>query len=49
MQHVLVWAIFIAAAALEVGGDAIVRRGLRGGGWPVVLLGCAASDFMASS
>ncbi|HKD36753.1 MAG TPA: hypothetical protein VKB78_08125 [Pirellulales bacterium] len=27
------WLIFLAAAALEVGGDAIIRRGLRGGGW----------------
>jgi drug/metabolite transporter superfamily protein YnfA len=36
------WPIFIVAALLEVGGDAVVRRGLRGrsAGW--ILLGCAA-------
>ena len=31
--------ILIAAAALEVGGDALVRRGLRGGGFVFVILG----------
>jgi drug/metabolite transporter superfamily protein YnfA len=41
----LAWIIFIAAAILEVGGDAIIRRGLRGGiVWFIVLgfvtLGC---------
>ena len=25
------WLIFIAAAVLEVGGDAVIRKGLRGG------------------
>ena len=34
-----IWAILIAAAALEVGGDAIVRKGLRGGGLAVVAVG----------
>ena len=28
---IVAWLIFIAAAILEVGGDAIIRRGLRGG------------------
>ena len=28
----LPWLIFVAAALLEVGGDAAIRRGLRGGG-----------------
>jgi small multidrug resistance family-3 protein len=39
------WPIFIVAALLEVGGDAMVRRGLRGRqtGW--ILLGCAALSF----
>jgi small multidrug resistance family-3 protein len=32
--------IFVAAALLEVGGDAVIRRGLRGQGWPSVLAGC---------
>ncbi len=26
----LAWFVFIAAAVLEVGGDAVIRRGLRG-------------------
>jgi drug/metabolite transporter superfamily protein YnfA len=33
------WLIFLAAAALEVGGDAIIRKGLRGGGWPWIAAG----------
>ena len=28
----IAWMIFLAAAVLEVGGDAIVRKGMRGGG-----------------
>src|SRR5262249_13821930 len=32
------WLVFVAAALLEVGGDAGVRHGLRGGGW-VFLVG----------
>ncbi|MGA9110216.1 MAG: hypothetical protein ACLPSL_04350 [Smithella sp.] len=36
-----VWLIFIGAAILEVGGDAIVRKGLRGKSAAVVLIGCA--------
>ena len=41
----LAWLIFIGAAILEVGGDAIVRRGLRGSGLlfliaGFVMLGC---------
>jgi small multidrug resistance family-3 protein len=31
--------IFVAAAALEVGGDALIRKGLRGGGLALVGLG----------
>ncbi len=38
---IVAWLVFLAAAVLEVGGDAIVRKGLRGGGWPVVLAGGA--------
>jgi len=34
------WLIFFGAAVLEVGGDAVVRMGLRGRGWPYVLAGC---------
>ena len=31
---------FIGAAFLEVGGDAVVRKGLRGGGLLIILAGC---------
>ena len=34
------WFIFVASAVLEVGGDAVIRKGLRGGGPSVILLGC---------
>jgi drug/metabolite transporter superfamily protein YnfA len=34
------WIIFIGAAILEVGGDAIVRKGLRVGSLIVILIGC---------
>ena len=36
----LAWVVFVGAAILEVGGDAIVRKGLRGGGLIIVLAGC---------
>lgn len=36
------WLALLAAAALEVGGDAVVRKGLRGRSWLVVLAGCFA-------
>jgi len=36
----LAWFIFIGAAILEVGGDAVVRKGLRGSGLLVILSGC---------
>jgi small multidrug resistance family-3 protein len=36
----LAWLIFVLAALLEVGGDATIRRGLRGGGWLLILAGC---------
>jgi small multidrug resistance family-3 protein len=32
-------AVMLGAAALEVGGDALIRRGLRGGGIALVILG----------
>ncbi|HEV3257864.1 MAG TPA: hypothetical protein VG013_13345 [Gemmataceae bacterium] len=37
---VLAWIVFVVAAALEVSGDAVVRKGLRGSGWLTVLAGC---------
>lgn len=36
------WIIFVAAALLEVGGDALVRKGLRAGGAVFVVAGCLA-------
>ncbi len=38
------WAslIFIVAAALEIGGDALVRKGLRGNGWSFIIAGFVA-------
>jgi small multidrug resistance family-3 protein len=35
----LALAVFVAAAALEVVGDAVIRRGLRGGGVALVVAG----------
>ncbi len=35
------WLIFIGAAILEVGGDAVVRKGLRGSGLIIILTGFA--------
>jgi small multidrug resistance family-3 protein len=35
------WLIFIGAAILEVGGDAVVRKGLRGSSLALILSGCA--------
>jgi drug/metabolite transporter superfamily protein YnfA len=34
------WLIFVAAAVLEVGGDAVVRRGLRGSSLIFIMTGC---------
>ena len=33
------WLVFIAAAVLEVGGDAVIRKGLRGAGLGMIALG----------
>ena len=35
----LAWLIFVVAALLEVGGDAAIRRGLRGGGLLFIIAG----------
>ena len=34
------WLVFLTAALLEVAGDAVIRKGLRGGGWALILGGC---------
>ena len=36
----IAWLVFIGAAILEVGGDAVVRQGLRGSGLLFILTGC---------
>ncbi len=36
----LAWFIFIGAAILEVSGDAVVRKGLRGSSLIIIILGC---------
>ncbi len=35
------WLVFIAAAVLEIGGDAVVRKGLRGSGLIIIMIGFA--------
>jgi drug/metabolite transporter superfamily protein YnfA len=37
----LAWLIFLGAALLEVGGDAAIRHGLRGGRGLPIATGCA--------
>jgi len=37
----LAWLIFVGAAILEVGGDAVVRKGLRGSSLIIIVIGCA--------
>jgi small multidrug resistance family-3 protein len=41
-MNVFAWLVFVGAACLEMTGDAVVRRGLRGGGLLWILGGCAA-------
>jgi small multidrug resistance family-3 protein len=42
MRPLLQLAIMAAAALLEVGGDALIRRGWRGGGVALIFLGFSA-------
>ena len=39
------WFIFVLAALLEVGGDAAIRRGLRGGGILFIVAGFVVLGF----
>lgn len=39
------WFIFIIAALLEVGGDAVVRKGLRGSNLSAIIAGCTMLGF----
>jgi drug/metabolite transporter superfamily protein YnfA len=36
----LIWVTFLAAAIMEVAGDAIIRKGLHGGGALFIAVGC---------
>ena len=40
-MNVFIWFIFVVAALLEVGGDAVIRRGLRGHKLGFILAGFA--------
>jgi drug/metabolite transporter (DMT)-like permease len=40
-MNIIAWFIFVVAAMLEVGGDSIIRRGLRDHRIALVLAGCA--------
>lgn len=35
----MVWLVLLLAAIMEVAGDAVIRKGLRGSGWGLVLAG----------
>jgi drug/metabolite transporter superfamily protein YnfA len=39
MKYLLSWLIFIGAALLEINGDAVIRKGLRGSSIPLVIIG----------
>ncbi len=41
----LAWFVFIGAAALEVGGDAVIRKGLRGSGLIIIMAGFVMLGF----
>ena len=41
-MNILAWLIFLGAAILEVGGDATVRRGLRGSNLALIVAGFVA-------
>jgi small multidrug resistance family-3 protein len=41
MRSYVAWIIFIGAAILEVGGDAVVRKGLRGSNLIIIMTGCS--------
>ncbi len=38
-MNILAWLVFVAAAVLEVGGDAVMRKGVRGGGLIFIIVG----------
>jgi drug/metabolite transporter superfamily protein YnfA len=42
---IVAWCLLVVGAFLEVGGDAVIRMGLRGGGIVLVLIGFAVLGF----
>jgi drug/metabolite transporter superfamily protein YnfA len=38
---IIAWVVFFIGALLEVGGDLVIRMGLRGGGTIVIVIGMA--------
>jgi drug/metabolite transporter superfamily protein YnfA len=41
-MNIIAWLVFLVAALLEVGGDATIRRGLRGSNVALVIVGFVA-------
>ena len=41
----IAWFIFLLAAVLEVGGDVLIRRGLRSGGLILIVIGFGVLGF----
>ncbi|MDA8388375.1 MAG: hypothetical protein M0Z58_06925 [Nitrospiraceae bacterium] len=41
----IAWLVFVLAAVLEVGGDALIRRGLRSGGLLLIVAGFGVLGF----
>lgn len=42
VMNIWSWLVFIISAALEVGGDALIRKGFRGGGLTLIVAGFCA-------
>jgi small multidrug resistance family-3 protein len=44
-MNIAAWLIFVAAAVLEVGGDAVIRKGLRSGSPAFIVTGVLTLGF----
>jgi small multidrug resistance family-3 protein len=42
MNNLTIWLIFVAAAVLEIGGDLLIRKGLRDQGIVLIVIGFVA-------
>lgn len=42
MNNLAIWLIFVAAAVLEIGGDLLIRKGLRDQGIVLIVIGFVA-------